>query len=241
MPYSAIGAIPPPPGVTPNLQQPQHAARTTALVGNIVCITAVHLAFLMRSYVKYSKRQTFTIEDSPDIWLQWLYIQSFLYGPTIFSTKATLLLLISRVCAVRRTISRGINFFIYFLITCYVPLQIVKTIVCVPVQAYWNPEVRKHTPNVKCLDQANIFLADSCIAVVTDTTILILPIVLLWSMRLPLYKKAKAALLLGAGGAAVAVTAYRVPLIFQYQLQIDAQEPSTAQIDGERSAHPQPR
>ncbi|KAK7973055.1 hypothetical protein PG988_007189 [Apiospora saccharicola] len=229
MPYPIIGAIPPPPGVTPNFQQPQDAGRTMVLVGNIVCITAVHLSFLMRSYVKYSTRQPYTIEDlykhglgfhawdlSPEeysqflkisistnffsnIWLQWLYVQTLFYGPTIFSTKATLLLLISRICSVRRTISRGINYFIYFLVTCYVPLQIVKTVVCLPVKAYWNSEVRKNTPNVKCLRQGSIFIADSCIAVVTDATILILPIVLVWSMRLSLYKKAKAALLLGAG------------------------------------------
>lgn len=35
----------------------------TVLVGNIVCITAVDLAFLLRSYVKYSTKQPFTIED----------------------------------------------------------------------------------------------------------------------------------------------------------------------------------
>ncbi|KAK8068171.1 hypothetical protein PG996_007283 [Apiospora saccharicola] len=205
MPYPIIGAIPPPPGVTPNFQQPQDAGRTMVLVGNIVCITAISISTNFFS----------------NIWLQWLYVQTLFYGPTIFSTKATLLLLISRICSVRRTISRGINYFIYFLVTCYVPLQIVKTVVCLPVKAYWNSEVRKNTPNVKCLRQGSIFIADSCIAVVTDATILILPIVLVWSMRLTLYKKAKAALLLGAGGAAVAVTAYRVPLIFQYQVQAD--------------------
>ncbi|KAK8102599.1 hypothetical protein PG984_015745, partial [Apiospora sp. TS-2023a] len=233
MPYPTIGAIPPPPGVTPNFKQPQDAGRTTVLVGNIVCITAVHLSFLMRSYVKFSTRQPYTIEDlykhglgfhawdlSPEEYsqfLKWLYTQTLLYGPTIFSTKTTLLLLISRICSVRQTISRGINYFIYFLVTCYVPLQIVKTVVCLPVKAYWNSEVRKNTPNVKCLRQGSIFIADSCIAVVTDATILILPIVLVWSMRLSLYKKAKAALLLGAGELP-----WQVPLIFQYQVQADS-------------------
>lgn len=152
-----------------------------------------------------------------DSCIQWLYVQSLLYGPTVFSTKATLLFLTSRVCSVRRSISKVINIFICLLIVFYVPLQIVKTLICLPVKAFWDPEVRQSSPDVKCLNQGIVFVTDSCFAVVTDATILIIPIVLVWSMSLPFCKKVKAVLLLGAGGVAVAVTGYRVPLLFKYE------------------------
>ncbi|KAK8024303.1 hypothetical protein PG993_012369 [Apiospora rasikravindrae] len=299
MPSSpTIGAVPPPPGVTPNFQHPPDAGRTTNLVGSIVCVTVVFFAFLLRCYAKYSIRQKYTIEDcmltfltfsmgcsfvfllsflgmayhstkslpfypslihhtqqpqrtflttTPRVlhhclvfkhgwgfhawdlsayeysqFLKWLYIQSLLYGPTVFFTKATLLFLTSRVCSVRRTISKGIHFFIYFLIICYIPLQIVKTVVCLPIEAYWDPEVRDDASrDVKCIKQGAVFLADSCVAVVTDTTIVVFPIVLVWSMHLPLYKKLRAAGILGAGGVAVAVTAYRLPLLFGFERSMD--------------------
>ncbi|KAK7946807.1 uncharacterized protein PG986_011128 [Apiospora aurea] len=141
--------------------------------------------------------------------MKWLYIQSLLYGPTVFSTKVTLLFLTSRVCSVRRTISKGIHLFIYFLIICYIPLQIVKTIVCLPIEAYWDPEVRNDTAkDVKFLNQGAIFIVDSGVAVVTDATIVVLP--LCW-----------AAGILGAGGVAVAVTAYRLPLLFKFERSMD--------------------
>ncbi|KAK8109788.1 hypothetical protein PG999_007925 [Apiospora kogelbergensis] len=96
-------------------------------------------------------------------------------------------------------------------------LKIVKTLICLPVKAFWDPEVRQSSPDVKCLNQGIVFVTDSCFAVVTDATILIIPIVLVWSMSLPFCKKVKAVLLLGAGGVAVAVTGYRVPLLFKYE------------------------
>ncbi|KAK8071147.1 hypothetical protein PG997_011350 [Apiospora hydei] len=222
MPSPTVGAVPPPPGVTPNFQHPPDAGRTTILGGSTVCVTVVFVAFLLRCCAKYSIRQKYTIEDWPCAIAWWLYIQSLLYGPTVFSTKVTLLFLTSRVCSVRRTISKSIHLFIYFLVICYIPLQIVKTIVCLPIEAYWDPEVRNDTAkDVKCLNQGAIFLVDSGVAVVTDATIVVLPIVLVWSMRLPLCKKVRAAGILGAGGVAVAVTAYRLPLLFKFERSMD--------------------
>ncbi|KAK8073582.1 hypothetical protein PG994_004481 [Apiospora phragmitis] len=238
MPSPTVGAVPPPPGVTPNLQRSPDAGWTTILVGSTVCVAVVFFAFLLRCYANCvppirSTTVFFPLSHSPveilqnaqkrfdlwavsDKWLQWLYIQSLLYGPTVFSTKATLLFLTSRVCSVQRTVSKGIHFFIYFLFISYIPLQVIKTIICLPVGAYWDPELRDDpAKDVKCLNQGDIFVADTCAAVVTDTAITVIPIALVWTMRMPLHRKVR------AGGVVVAVTAYRLPLLYRLERSRD--------------------
>jgi hypothetical protein len=58
-------------------------------------------------------------------------------------------------------------------------------------------------------------LADAIFSVISDAIILMIPIPLVWRLHLPLRKKVQAAILLGAGGLAIAFSLYRVVLIAQ--------------------------
>ena len=62
---------------------------------------------------------------------------------------------------------------------------------------------------------SKIFMADSCLALTTDLIVLIVPIPLTWNLNIPLRKKMRIWALLGAGGAATGMTAYRVYRVLQ--------------------------
>lgn len=46
------GVVPPPPGVTPNLDNPKDAGRTLLLAWLIICNALIINAFITRAYVK---------------------------------------------------------------------------------------------------------------------------------------------------------------------------------------------
>lgn len=99
-----------------------------------------------------------------------------------------------------------------FFLLCYIPAQVAKTLVCIPVQAFWDTTV----VNFKCIDQTKLFLYDGSISIVSDLVILVVPIPLTWALRVSFARKVKVVALLGAGGVAFAVTVYRVYLTIKF-------------------------
>ncbi|PSR78411.1 hypothetical protein BD289DRAFT_456281 [Coniella lustricola] len=145
--------------------------------------------------------------------LRWLYYSSVIYIPAAYTTKATILLLIARVFAVRERIAKALRYFIIALGIAYLPIQIAKTAICIPVSAYWTitSDTGLAGENPHCLNQSRLFTADIAVAVITDIIILILPMPLAISMRtLSLWQKIKIVFLLSTGGVAVGTTVYRL-------------------------------
>ncbi|KAG6364933.1 hypothetical protein INS49_006537 [Diaporthe citri] len=167
---------------------------------------------------------SFLVVDGVEV--MWLYISSCVYSPAAFCTKATLLLLIARVFSVKPMISRGVKVFICTLALAYLPVQGLKTFICTPIEAFWEPTYMdvETGENPYCLDQFRLFMCDISIAIVTDLIILILPIPLVWEMRAPRRQKVKMIILLGAGGAATAATVVRAYLNtrFMYSRNVSA-------------------
>lgn len=140
---------------------------------------------------------------------QWLYASSIIYCPMAYMTKVTLLLMTARVFAMKETVARAIYIFIVVLGLAYLPVQLIKTFICTPIYAYWEVDV----PGATCLPQRKVFISDLCLAILTDFIVLLLPIPLTYSLRLPMFKKIKVVALLGIGGAAVALVIYRMYLV----------------------------
>ncbi|KPM41738.1 hypothetical protein AK830_g4853 [Neonectria ditissima] len=144
--------------------------------------------------------------------LKWLYASTVIYCPAAFFTKATILLLMARVFAVEERISKAIHIFIWALLVAYIPLQVIKTVVCIPISSLWDPTVR----DVHCINQRKVFFCDVSLAILTDLIVLLVPIPLTWRLRMPLRKKIKILVLLSAGGVATAVTVFRTYKVAQF-------------------------
>lgn len=102
--------------------------------------------------------------------------------------------------------ARGIHGFLLGILVCYIPIQMAKMAVCVPIAAYWD----RNVPGAVCLNQDALFLCDLSLALITDTFILVLPIPLTWSLRLSSWRKFKISMALGLGGVATAAVSFRI-------------------------------
>lgn len=148
--------------------------------------------------------------------LKWLYASTVIYCPAAFLIKATLLLLIARVYAVERAVARATYIFIWFLLMVYTPIQILKVLICKPINSFWKQDI-----DGNCLPQRKIFLSDSSLAIVSDLFILVIPIVMTVRLRMSIAKKIKIMCLLGAGGVATAVTIWRLVKVIEFQTTTD--------------------
>lgn len=124
--------------------------------------------------------------------------------------KIALLALIARIFGeVHRKTFFGIYFLLGLIVCYYVSGLIVKICICKPIAAYWAGEVGKD----KCLDQTAIITTDAIISVISDLSILCIPIPLTWSLHISPRKKLRVIGILCAGGMATAFSIYRLGLI----------------------------
>jgi hypothetical protein len=148
---------------------------------------------------------------------KWLYASTIVYSPAAFFTKVTLLLLLARIYATSTWVPRAIYGFIVFLVIAYIPIQVVKTVICNPIAAFWDPTIQGAT----CLDQNKIFIADICIAASTDLVILVAPLPMAWTLSPSWWKRMRIAVLLGIGGVAAGLTIWRLYKVVTYGQSVD--------------------
>ncbi|OHW99577.1 integral membrane protein [Colletotrichum incanum] len=184
----------------------------SCLVGWIFTVVLNSTVFLKLHFGEGFHIWELTASDYMEL-QKWLYIGSLLYSPAAFFTKVSLLLLTVRVFSVDPKVARALHGLLAFFLLCYIPTQVTKAAVCIPVQAFWDPSI----PNFKCIDQTKLFMYDGAISVSSDLIILIVPVVLTWRLRVSTIKKVKIVGLLGAGSVAVAVTIYRIVLVVRFE------------------------
>lgn len=128
-----------------------------------------------------------------------------LYGPCAFFIKTSILLFLTRVFAPFRRAVIGIYIFIGFMLAYYLPVVIIKSIICHPVRLFWD-----HDVSGKCFNQRALILADSVISVLSDLIIFALPLPLASDLHMPLKKKLRVAAIFSAGGLACVTSIIRL-------------------------------
>lgn len=123
-------------------------------------------------------------------------------------TKIALLLILVRVFGPQRRVVILIHVIMGLLTVYYIAAWIIKLRICWPISYYWGG-----SPEGTCLNQVQVIEADSIISVISDLVILLLPLPLTWSLKMPMSKKLRVAGMLGAGGLATAFSIYRLVLI----------------------------
>ncbi|PVH81178.1 hypothetical protein DL98DRAFT_548618 [Cadophora sp. DSE1049] len=239
------GSAPPPPGITPNFEHPEDVLKTINTVSIVLTIAVMAPLVAGRVFIKVFLTKVFYVEDyfcvvswalstgycltgifmgdhggGNHVWevtkdsmvgfQQALYADTVVYGPAAWFTKATLLLIFIRVFTPFRKTVIFIYAFIVAMLMYYLPVMIIKARICNPIAALWIPDL----PAV-CLDRVKLFYCDTVMSALTDMVILVLPIPLVWSLKMPLKKKLRIAALLGAGGIATAASVVRLILVFQ--------------------------
>jgi hypothetical protein len=119
-----------------------------------------------------------------------------------------------RIFRVRRNLLRVILAVTVILVSYCVAALLVGIFVCQPISAFWDR-------GGNCINENILFIVNSFISFVTDATILVLPIILAWTLNVPLGKKFRVGLILGAGGLATVSSIYRLWFVFRYRETAD--------------------
>ncbi|PYI07202.1 hypothetical protein BO78DRAFT_396505 [Aspergillus sclerotiicarbonarius CBS 121057] len=146
------------------------------------------------------------------------YVLTVLYVPMVLSAKITLLAILARIFILRPSQIISVRIVLAITVIYYIIIFFVKVFICTPVSVFWLSP----TLEAKCLSKSAILLADAVMSVVTDLAILLLPLLLMWPLRLSMLKKCKVALMLGAGGLAVGFSLYRLVLVVKEEKDLDS-------------------
>jgi large subunit ribosomal protein L36e len=104
-----------------------------------------------------------------------------MYGPLIFITKLSILLLYLRVFASNRKswLHMSIQFLLWFNAAFYTADTLIEILECLPRERIWNPD----SPG-KCLNIQVMILATAVINTVSDISLLVLPIFCVWRLHM---------------------------------------------------------
>jgi len=99
--------------------------------------------------------------------------------------------------------------FLAFITSYYTVILFIKIFTCNPIHLFWDA----NDHDGMCLNRSAVIITDSVISVITDLAILIFPIVLAWTLHMPVSRKLYVIVILGAGSIAVAFSIYRLVLV----------------------------
>ncbi|QSZ35268.1 hypothetical protein DSL72_008137 [Monilinia vaccinii-corymbosi] len=134
------------------------------------------------------------------------YVAQILFGPQVFTTKLAILLHLSRVFGVNIKMLWTVRALIFLMAVYYIPATAVKIFICWPVASFWDPLANEGT----CLDEFSILFADCIISVVSDFTILLLPIPVIWGLQTRTMRKIGISAIFGAGILACSASVMRL-------------------------------
>ncbi|PYH37908.1 uncharacterized protein BO87DRAFT_422765 [Aspergillus neoniger CBS 115656] len=200
---------------------------TISLVTQILCLALVTGFVALRGVVAWRFKKGVDVEDDifnngtqppstltpsqTTIVYKLFYTLTIIYVPMALLAKLTLLTILARLFILRRSQTLTVYLTITLTTIYYITIFFIKIFICNPVSTFWTSPNNPHNPN--CLSEGAVFLADAIMSVITDLAILLLPIGLMFPLRLGVVKKVKVGAMLGCGGLAVGFSIYRVVLV----------------------------
>ncbi|KAL2138503.1 hypothetical protein VTI28DRAFT_6653 [Corynascus sepedonium] len=150
-------------------------------------------------------RHSWVMPDEDFIpYMKSFYSSIIVYNIAVCMTKISILLQYSRIfnnTILRKIIVTGLGF-----LTCWgITLSFLLPMVCMPVAAFWDPDVEG-----VCLDNATIWYVMAGVNVVTDFAIFTMPIPVISSLQLPKKQKAMLLIVFTLGIFPCAVSIYRI-------------------------------
>ncbi|KAI8949385.1 hypothetical protein F4801DRAFT_553432 [Xylaria longipes] len=129
--------------------------------------------------------------------LLYLNIVEILYGPTIFGAKYAILRQIETIFFSHRRESRtykAIRALIWANLAYYLATTFVYLLACIPREKIWNPTVDGH-----CINQQDVIVLTPALNVISDVTILVVPVAEVFKLQMPLKTKLSVAAIFAVG------------------------------------------
>ena len=135
----------------------------------------------------------------------------------VFVIKLALLGVMRRIFSPDRQKVLVIDVSAVVLLLYYIPALFIKIFFCKPISANWNGT----DDGGSCMDQRQVIIADAAISIASDLWILILPVPMLWSLRMNWMRKMRVIGILGAGGLATGFSVWRLVMMVEESITQD--------------------
>ncbi|PYI06944.1 hypothetical protein BO78DRAFT_444419 [Aspergillus sclerotiicarbonarius CBS 121057] len=141
--------------------------------------------------------------------LIWNYANQLLYNPCLTMVKLSILLFLRRL----ECHSRQVNLLIWstmaITVALFVAVLFVDIFQCSPVAYVYDLSI----PNGSCINQGAFYVATAAIYLFTDLLVLSIPIIITWSLQMPLKRKIAVCAILCMGAVATGVGVWRLVLL----------------------------
>ncbi|GME48858.1 integral membrane protein [Neofusicoccum parvum] len=195
----------PPEGEVSNFNDQSSTVKTAALAVNVAGIAITTALFALRMVARFLVSRRYGIDDLCCIIAYAVYATMVIYGPTVFATKAAILLFLTRVFQPYERYCRFV-FAFTMLMGCYYTLMLfLKIFICRPIHLFWDT-----SDEGECFNQRALILADSIISLVSDIAVLLIPCPLATGLKVATAAKLRIAAVFGAGGVACVCTFIRL-------------------------------
>ncbi|KAL6865491.1 hypothetical protein ACO1O0_001585 [Amphichorda felina] len=200
--------MPPPEGMVSNFENPDREMYYICIVSNVIAIPVTTLFMALRVWSRYKLSMKFQADDIAFFIGYTVYATMVNYGPTVFATKAAILLFLIRIFAPYRTYVKWIYGFLAVMAVYYVTMMLLKIFICRPISMFWGA-----TTDGECFNQPILILVDNIISLISDIVVLLIPCPLTRQLQVGLMAKIKIAVVFGVGGMACIFSLVRLVFI----------------------------
>ncbi|KAK8034232.1 hypothetical protein PG993_009227, partial [Apiospora rasikravindrae] len=250
MPPGPVGAIPPPPGVTPNFENPVDVLNTINLVSQILSIVVMTIFLALRVYVKARVAPPFLLDDwaCGIAWTRYLKLMSkpsgtlrggyhawdltvqdyegflkALYADTIVYGPNAWFTKFALLLVIARVFGsfRATRISAWVIIILMLCYYVPVLIIKIQICRPISSYWDLSIKGVDLVSQRAIFIADTVVSTVSDTAVLLLPIPAIISLRMHIAQKLKIWSMLGLGGIATMASIVRMVIVMKLQSSND--------------------
>lgn len=155
-----------------------------------------HLAEIPKEHGRnfFIVRRLVVATKSKLIIIKCFYVLQLAYVATLPLVKISVLLFYYRIFPQKR-----FRYALYgmgtFLVLFFLSSVLAVVLQCLPIHAFWEPDFTHH-----CFDQVTFYIAQGSLNFVSDVFVVLMPIPLLWKLRLPLARRVGLVIVFLLGG-----------------------------------------
>ncbi|KAF9889853.1 hypothetical protein FE257_006943 [Aspergillus nanangensis] len=143
--------------------------------------------------------------------LIWDFANQLLYNPSLTMVKISILLFLRRLESKSRLVNTLIWGTMGVTVGLFLAVLFVDLFQCSPVAYVYD----KSIPGGSCIHQGAFYVATAALNLFTDLLVISIPIIITWSLHMPLRRKLAVCLILCLGGVATAIGVWRIVILAQ--------------------------
>ncbi|KAJ5692323.1 hypothetical protein N7462_001746 [Penicillium macrosclerotiorum] len=143
--------------------------------------------------------------------LIWNFVNQLVYNPALTLTKVSILVFLRRLESRSRIVNILFWTSLVMVVGLFIAVLFVDIFQCNPVAYVYDTSIQGGT----CIEQGSFYVSSAALNLFTDILVLSIPIIITWSLQMPLRRKIAVCIILCLGGVATAIGVWRIIILAQ--------------------------